>query len=147
MKNGNGSIKEFSAGGVVTRGGKFLLIRMRNLQGDLVWTFPKGHLEGRETPRQAALREVEEESGYLCRVRRSLALVRYSFEREGTPVRKRVRWYWMEPLRRSGRADPKEIFGLRWLPYSPARRLLRYPADFRLLEKARVLSARAGRLS
>jgi 8-oxo-dGTP pyrophosphatase MutT (NUDIX family) len=147
MKNGNGVIKEFSAGGVVTRDGKFLLIRMRNLQGELVWTFPKGHIEGEETPRQAALREVEEESGYFCRVRRSLALVRYSFERKGRPVRKRVRWYWMEPLLRRGKADPKEIFGLRWLGYGAARRLLRYPADFRLLDKAESLSAAGGRRS
>lgn len=137
--SGAGEAREVSAGGVVTRNGKVLLIRMRKLSGELVWTFPKGHLEAGETPRRAALREVAEESGWECAVERALASCRYSFLRKGRLVRKRVRWYWMRPLRRTGRPDPKEIFGLRWLSYDRARSLLSYPADLRLIEKARRL--------
>jgi len=59
--------KEFSAGGVIIEDGKTLLIRMRNLKGELVWTFPKGHVEAGETPELAALREVTEETGCRCR--------------------------------------------------------------------------------
>ena len=129
--------REVSAGGLVTRDGKVLLVRMRTLAGDWVWTFPKGHLERGETPRAAALREVAEESGYECDILSTLAEVRYSFYRKGVRVRKRVRWYWMKPLRRCGKPDPEEISGLRWLPYRRAKELLRYPADFRLIEKVR----------
>ncbi len=53
--------RKFSAGVVVARpagdGWRYLLLRaFRN------WDFPKGRVEAGEAPRQAALREVEEES-------------------------------------------------------------------------------------
>ena len=37
------------------------LIARRNRAGRIEWCLPKGHLEGSETPQQAALREVAEE--------------------------------------------------------------------------------------
>lgn len=135
--------QEYSAGGVVTRDGKVLLIRMKKLSGEKVWTFPKGHLDPGETPRQAALREVAEEAGLRCRVKETLALVRYSFTRKGRPVKKRVRWYWMEPLAKVEATTPHEVFGMKWLGYGGAKRLLEYPADHRLLDvmkKRRVLA-------
>ena len=129
--------REYSAGGVVVRDRKVLLVRMRNLRGEPVWTFPKGHLEGDETPRRAAVREVLEETGHACRVLETLALVRYSFRRDGASVSKKVRWYRMEPLSRPGRPNPREILALRWSSYSGAKSLLVYPGDLRLLDKVR----------
>ena len=61
--------KEFSAGGLVRRGGKVLMVKVCNLKGEEVWTFPKGHVEKGETPMEAALREVEEETGWRCRLK------------------------------------------------------------------------------
>ncbi len=125
--------EEYSAGGVVTREGKVLLVRVENLKGEKVWTFPKGHLDPGETPKGAALREVHEETGFECEVISPLTLVRYMFMREGRLVRKRVRWYWMRPGRRSGSPDAKEVHEVRWFTPGEAVAVLKYVGDKRLL--------------
>jgi len=125
--------REYSAGGVIGRGGKVLLVRVRNLEGDVVWTFPKGHLEEGETPLAAALREVEEETGWRCLSRGVLTEVRYRFSRKGRPVAKKVRWYLMEPVEKTGKPDADEIMKTKWVPESRVEKDLSYPSDLRLL--------------
>ena len=63
-------VDEFSAGGLVVdlagavpRGA---LIGRTDRHGRLLWSLPKGHIEAGETAEQAAVREVEEETG-ICR--------------------------------------------------------------------------------
>ena len=55
------------------------------------WSFPKGKLEDGETWEEAALREVEEETGPALRARRGVGSTHYPF-REGT---KEVRYFRM----------------------------------------------------
>lgn len=147
--------REEAAGGIAVKDGKVLLVRMRLSgepktgipgygraaaplrKGDAVWTFPKGHLERGESFRRAAAREVYEETGWICAITKTFAEVRYSFLRDGRPTRKRVRWYLMEPLKRAGKPDPREILDCRWTPLARAAALLRYPADLRLLGRLR----------
>lgn len=124
---------EYSAGGVVTRDGELLLVKVRNLKGEKLWTFPKGHLDPGETPKAAALREVQEETGFDCEVIAPLTLVRYRFQREGQLVRKRVRWYWMRPVKKTGKPDAVEVLDTRWRSPRKAADILRYPGDKRLL--------------
>ncbi|MBI3547887.1 MAG: NUDIX domain-containing protein [Elusimicrobia bacterium] len=107
---------------------------MENLRGEVVWTFPKGHLEKGETPRQAALREVEEETGWRCRIKAPLTLVRYHFTRKKRLVSKRVRWYTMEAEVKRGEPDADEVLACRWTSPAEARRKLRYPGDQRLVD-------------
>lgn len=127
--------KEYAAGGIVERNGKILLVKVTNLSGEVVWTFPKGHLEKKETPLKAALREVEEETGWKCRSVGPLALVRYRFNRNGRPVAKKVRWYRMEPVERTGKPDEVEIMKTRWVAKKAAVKSLRYPSDLRLIAR------------
>lgn len=127
--------KELAAGGVVGRGGKVLLVQVRNLEGGIVWTFPKGHLEKGETWRTAALREVEEETGWRCRSLGLLSNVTYRFKRKGRPVFKRVRWYRMEPAAKTGKPDADEIRKTRWVDAGRAAKRLSYPSDLRLISR------------
>jgi len=130
-------LKESSAGGLVVRAGKVLLVKVENLLGEVLWTFPKGHLEAGEGARQAALREVEEETGWACRIKVPLATARYRFFRGEREVDKQVRWYLMAPLKKTGSRDGGEVMAVRWETPAKAERLLRYPSDLELLEAFR----------
>ncbi|UPT74279.1 MAG: NUDIX domain-containing protein [Elusimicrobiota bacterium] len=127
--------KEYAAGGIVEKNGKVLLVQVTNLEGKVVWSFPKGHLEKKETPLKAALREVEEETGWKCRSIGPLALIRYRFNRNGRPVAKKVRWYRMEPIEKTGKPDAVEIMKTKWVARSMADRSLTYPSDLRLFRR------------
>ena len=90
------------------------------------WSLPKGKLErGRERGATAALREVEEETGYRCELGRELDPTRYR-DRKGRP--KQVRWFRMRPL--DGQFAPgDEVDELRWLEPAAAVELLDYEHD------------------
>jgi diadenosine hexaphosphate hydrolase (ATP-forming) len=125
---------EHSAGGVIVEDGRVLLIRMRNLEGAEVWTFPKGHLEAGETPEAAALREVAEETGFDCEITGELYKAEYSFFRNGRPVDKDVRWYRMRRRGGDGVAKtPDEIVDMKWAALEEAKTLLTYPSDLGML--------------
>lgn len=126
---------EYSAGGVVLDDGRVLLIRTRALTGRTVWAFPKGKLDEGETSQQAAVREVEEETGWRCRVEAELARSEYWFQREGQRVKKTVRWFRMAPVEQVGQPD-QEIEETAWVPLAEALTRLTYPSDRELLRSA-----------
>lgn len=124
---------EFSAGGlVIDDQGHFLLIRARDLRNRAVWTLPKGTLAKGETSLQAALREVQEETGYRCEALRELEAVTYWFQREGRRIKKTVRWFLMKPLEKVGDHD-HEVDEVAWTDREEALRRLRYDSDRRLV--------------
>ena len=115
-----------AAGGVVSKvtskGVPKVLLIHRPRYDD--WSFPKGKLDPGETHRQAALREVEEETGLRCRTGAELLEASYA-DRKGRP--KRVRYWSMEPI--DGDFTPNdEVDELRWLPIDEAMALLTLPA-------------------
>ncbi|MEW6544725.1 MAG: NUDIX hydrolase [Nitrospirota bacterium] len=134
-KHGQRPLFEFSAGGVVLRDGLVLLIRARDLKGRSIWTFPKGKLNEREKSPEAALREVEEETGWRCRIEAELPKSQYWFQREGQRVKKTVRWFRMAPVEQVGRPD-QEVDEVAWLPVSDALARLTYDSDRKLLGNA-----------
>jgi len=124
---------EFSAGGLVLdTEGRVLLIRARDLRDQPVWTLPKGALKPGESSVDAALREVQEETGYRCEIVREMAPVTYWFQRGGRRIRKTVRWYLMRPLAKVGEHD-HEVDEVLWADRSDAEARLRYDSDRRLL--------------
>src|SRR6187402_171832 len=74
---------ETSAGGIAVKvedGVAYVAcIARRNRAGRLEWCLPKGHIEAGESPEQAAVREVEEETGILTVIVQSLGVIDYWF--------------------------------------------------------------------
>jgi len=126
---------EFSAGGVVQDGTNLLMVKVENLEGEQIWTFPKGHLEDGETSKEAALREVEEETGFRCEIVKPFDRVHYFFRRGEELINKTVTWFLMKPLEKTGTHDPDEILKTEWVSLEEARKRAKYKSDKTLLAK------------
>ena len=94
------------------------------------WSFPKGKLDPDETETQAALREVEEETGLVCRLGPEIGTTRY---RDSKRRPKTVRYWEMTPTAGT-LAAANEVDDARWVPLGEAPGLLTYDHDRRLLE-------------
>ena len=124
-----------SAGGVVLRQQEVLLIRVSDIKGRPIWSFPKGRLDAGETPAEAALREVLEETGWRCRIEAALSTTEYWFQREGRRFRKTVVWFKMTPIEQAGVPDG-EVEDVQWVERQAAFSLLSYASDVALLSQA-----------
>jgi 8-oxo-dGTP diphosphatase len=111
-----------AAGGVVLRGGRVAVVHRPRYDD---WSLPKGKLDPDESFEDAALREVEEETGLRCRLVRELPEVRY--EVKGRP--KLVRYWAMEVEEETPFAPGDEVDELRWLEPAEALALLSYDRD------------------
>src|SRR5579862_2962151 len=130
--------EEFSAGGVVVDGDRVIVIVpvKRAADGSRVLGLPKGHLDGDETPEQAARREVTEETGVTGELVGQLGDVEYSYERRGRPIAKRVRFY-LYRYRSGDVADhDHEIEDARWIPLDRAVRELTYAGEREMVRRA-----------
>ncbi len=130
---------EYSAGGIVREEDNLLMVKVQNLEGQVVWTFPKGHAEKGEKIEQTALREVEEETGYVCEVVKPLERVQYWFKKEGQLIKKTVTWFLMKPLKKTGSHDPEEIMETKWVTLAEAMELSKYKSDKKLLAKLKTI--------
>src|SRR6266516_3007416 len=123
-----------ASGGIVVRGtdGGDVEVALVHRPSYDDWTFPKGKRIQGEDDRQTALREVEEETGLLCRIDGAVGRVQYR-DRKDRP--KTVMYWLMTPL--EGTFHPtSEVDELRWLPVEQAEELLTYEHDRKLLRDA-----------
>jgi 8-oxo-dGTP diphosphatase len=95
------------------------------------WSLPKGKLDEGEDFEQAALREVEEETGVRGTIEGELGSSFY--EPGGVP--KEVRWFRMTG---DGDAEARmEVDAVRWVTPEEARALLSYDGERALLNRLR----------
>jgi 8-oxo-dGTP diphosphatase len=123
-----------AAGGVVVRRGLDPRRRVAVIHRPkyMDWSLPKGKLEPGEGFEEAALREVEEETGFRCVALEELPPVTYLDRKER---RKLVRYWLMRPGK--GRFEPHdEVDELRWLTGREAERVLTYDHDRELVRFA-----------
>ena len=118
-----------AAGGVVVRDGRVLLVHRPRYDD---WTFPKGKLDPGESFEEAAVREVEEETGLRCTLGDELASTRYDVG--GRP--KLVRYWLMTPESEAAFEENDETDDLRWLTPEEAGTFLTYARDRELLRIA-----------
>ena len=121
-----------AAGGVVWRRKKGsaveVLLVHRPKYDD--WTLPKGKLDDGESAEEAAVREVEEETGFQVSLGRELPSTDYH-DRFGRP--KNVR-YWVMDITGGDFEPNREVDEVRWLSVDDAKGALSYPRDRSVLE-------------
>ena len=132
-------LNEWSAGGIVLRRAAsghidVLLIQHSMHKG---WSFPKGWVEPGETPQQAAVREVEEESGVRAVIIADLPPTRYFFvNRDAQRVAKTVTWYLMRYVEPGDQTHAFEVSAVEWLPLEAVHARLTYKNDKELFSVA-----------
>jgi 8-oxo-dGTP pyrophosphatase MutT (NUDIX family) len=133
---------EVSAGGIVFRrvpgeGARYLLIRDSYNN----WGFPKGHLEGNESPAEAALRETAEETGLSHLVLQGpIRVIDWHFRFRGRHIHKYCHFFLLESP--DGEPCPQVDEGItacQWRPLGEALEILSY-------DNARGVLKRAGEM-
>jgi 8-oxo-dGTP pyrophosphatase MutT (NUDIX family) len=136
--------EEFSAGAIIFRrkGKKILFLLIYSKRND-IWGFPKGHIEGNEKEKDAALREIQEEVGLT-----ELRFINDFKEEEIYPaigtrgefrdreIIKHSIYFLCETDEKKVIVDGTEISKFRWLSFSKAKDLLSFESQKMLLERA-----------
>lgn len=108
------------------------------------WSLPKGKLNAGESFKQAALREVEEETGMRCSTIGKVGTISYETPNHNTKV---VR-YWLLEAHDGAFTPNNEVDDVRWVTADEAHELLSYGRDREVLDWAARLCAdrTAGRI-
>jgi 8-oxo-dGTP pyrophosphatase MutT (NUDIX family) len=131
--------REVSAGGVIIRRGpdrdlKYLLIQDSYDN----WGFPKGHLEGDESPAEAARRESEEETGLdSLRLIGPIRIIDWQFRFRGRHIHKYCHFFLFESVAGETRPQADEgISACYWSSYEEALAQLSYDNARGILRRA-----------
>jgi 8-oxo-dGTP diphosphatase len=118
-----------AAGGVVVRDGQVALVHRPRYDD---WTLPKGKLDPPESFEEAAVREVQEETGLRGRLVRELPAANYD-----VGARPKIVRYWLMEVEHEGPFVPNdETDQLRWVAPDEALQLLTYDRDRDVLRAA-----------
>ncbi len=123
----------FSAGGIVVRDGKVLVTQHSKHKG---WDFPKGHIETGESKEQAAVREVEEETGVKAQIIEKVGQTEYFYYEDKQKVLKTVVFFLMKFLEQGEATTAFEVSGMEWLDPDEVEEKLTFKDTKELWKKA-----------
>lgn len=127
-------MKENSAGGVVIKDGRVLILK--KYFGD--WVLPKGKIEKGETTSITALREVREETGVTAEIIKRVGFAKYIYNNQDLEkVNKRVDYYLMKY--KTGELTPQKEEGFtiaEFHDYEKAIELLKHESEQKMVENA-----------
>lgn len=130
----------FSAGGIIVKndgdGPKILVTQHSKHKG---WDFPKGHREIYETDEQAALREVEEETGIKAQILEKIGQTQYFYFEEGHKVLKTAVFYLMRYVTEGEATTAFEVSDMKWLAPDKVVTQLTFKDTKELWKKARAM--------
>lgn len=133
----------WAAGGVLYRirakKPEFLLVHREQYDD---WSLPKGKVEGKESFLEAAMREVDEETGHTFTEPRPIGTIGYETPRGNAKV---VRWWLVRAAGGSFTANG-EVDAAEWLPRRAALKRLSYEGERGVMERAATMvsSKRSG---
>jgi 8-oxo-dGTP diphosphatase len=132
-----------AAGGIVLRQARTPLIAVVCLRKRNEWVLPKGKLDDGETPRDAALREVWEETGHEVSVHEFLGTLAY----DGGGRSKIVHYWRMETSGKPTRELMHDVRAVDWLPLEAALARLSREHERAFLANVGPLALEAARRS
>lgn len=151
--------REFSSGGVVFKGDKWLI--RSTMPSDLFpksyWTLPKGWIDDaapgipgpmasgkvkadEKSLRENALREVQEEAGVDAKIIKKIGTVKYFFDHpERGKILKFATFFLMEWKKDLPEGFDEETSEVLWLSFEEAKKKLSFSAEKQMLERAKDL--------
>jgi len=135
--------KEVSAGGVVYRrvddGIEVVLASRRTRRGELAWGLAKGGIEEGESHEEAAVREVQEETGLTAEIEASLGETKYFYVWEDARIRKTVHFFLMRHTGGDPADHDDEMEEIRWFPLERAMKRAAYRGEREVIGRAAEL--------
>jgi 8-oxo-dGTP pyrophosphatase MutT (NUDIX family) len=117
------------------------LIGRTNRRGQLLWSLPKGHLEEGETPQDAAIREVTEETGIRGEIVGELGTISFWFVADGRRIHKTVHHFLLRAVGGELSDHDIEVTEVAWVPLPEIQDRLAYSDERNLVEIAHGLLA------
>ncbi len=116
-----------------------VIIGRRNNRGRLLWSLPKGHLEEGETPHEAAIREVLEETGLSGEIHADLGVIDFWFQQDKITIHKTVHHFLI--LSKGGQliGQEGEVDEIAWVGLDQIAMRLTHDDEKQLISKAHSL--------
>lgn len=126
-----------SCGGIVLHKGKVLLLYKNQSGKYMGWVLPKGTLEKGESFKEAALREVKEETNVSAKIVKYIGKTQYDFRGASDIINKTVYWYLMTSNSFYCKPQLEEYFSdVGYYKQHEAYHLLKFQDEKRIMKQA-----------